>query len=210
MNPGTIMLVGLIAAHFMLKDRITRYRALGGAGILLGLWLLAIGAPESGAYPDSLIGDAFFLSGGILWALYTVVLKIWPTDPITIIARITVLSLVGILVALPVLPPISFEGVPTDVLIYQGAWQGFLSSIVALILYNRGVALMGAARAGVTNAIIPVISTILAFVVLSEIPTPIEALGLAAILTGIAIAMFMNSKPKLPIPGAQPTGPQKI
>ena len=93
-----------------------------------------------------------------------------------------------------------FSNVPTGMLSTQAVWQGMISSVIAIIMFNRGVGILGPARAGVLNAIIPVLSTILAFVFLSEVPTLIEAAVLLAILLGIGVAMFLS--PKKPEPDA--------
>ena len=190
--PGTIMLTSLIGSHFFLNDKMHRYRLIGGGAILTGLWLLAIGAPDTAA--QSLKGDLLFFAGGLMWAIYTMLLRIWPVNPIVVTARVALISMLLLSVFSPLLPAAGFDNVEASVMVQQGLWQGFISSVLGLVLFNRGVALMGPARAGVTNAIIPVISTILAFFILSEVPTPVEGLGLMAILAGIGIAMFMVPK----------------
>jgi drug/metabolite transporter (DMT)-like permease len=192
--PGTIMLASLIASHFFLRDKLNRFRAIGSVGIILGLWLLASGTPQGEGMENSLTGDLLFFAGGLMWAAYTLLLRVWPMDPIVVTARVAFMSLLCMILLAPWLPGTDFSDVPTSTLWTQGLWQGMISSVVAIVLFNRGVALMGPARAGVTNAVIPVVSTILAFVVLSEEPTPVEALGLLSILAGIGIAMFMSPK----------------
>lgn len=203
--PGTIMLTSLIGSHLFLGDKMHRFRLIGGGAILAGLWLLAVGAPETAAASQSLTGDLMFFTGGLMWATYTMLLRVWPVDPIMVTARVAFVSLLLLTVLFPVLPDTGFGTADTNVVLLQGLWQGVISSVLALVLFNRGVALMGPARASVTNAIIPVISTILAFLILSEVPTTIEAMGLASILTGIGIAMFMAPKKK-----ALDATPQKI
>lgn len=196
--PGTIMLASLIGSHLFLGDKMHRFRLIGGGAILAGLWLLAVGAPETATASRSLTGDLLFFTGGLMWATYTMLLRIWPVDPIVVTARVAFVSLFLLTILSPILPEAGFNTVASNVVMLQGLWQGVVSSLLALVLFNRGVALMGPARASVTNAIIPVISTILAFLILSEVPTTVEAMGLASILTGIGIAMFMAPKKKAP------------
>jgi len=194
--PGTIMLTSLFASHFFLKDRLNRYRLLGAAGIILGLGLLASGAQQIAGAPASTTGDLLFFAGGIMWGTYTLLLRVWPMDPIVVTARVAFVSLAWVSIIHPFMPDADFSAVPTDMLVTQALWQGVISSVVAIILFNRGVAIMGPARAAVLNAIIPVVSTVLAFLILSEIPTFIEAIGLVCIMAGIAAAMFLTPKPK--------------
>jgi len=194
--PGTIMLASLFASHFFLGDRLNRYRFMGAVGILTGLFLLATGTPQVAGEPSSLIGDLLFFTGGLMWAAYTLLLRVWPMDPIVVTARVAFVSLVGLSLLHPFTEEVDFSGLSTTMLVSQSVWQGMISSIFAIILFNKGVAILGPARASVTNAIIPVVSTMLAFLVLSEVPTTKEALGLVSIIFGIAVAMFLTPKPK--------------
>jgi len=191
--PGTIMLTGLFASHFFLGDRLNRFRVLGAIGILIGLVFLAFGAAKGGN-SASIIGDLMFATAGVLWASYTLMLRVWPVDPVVITARVSFVSLFWVGLALPFTGMPSFSEVPTDMLTMQIIWQGTISSVLAIILFNKGVAILGAARASVLNAIIPVVSTALAFFILSEVPTGLEQAGLLSILVGIFVAMFMKPK----------------
>lgn len=202
--PGTIMLASLIASHFFLGDKLNRFRLLGAAAISAGLLFLATGSPQVAGAPSPLLGDLLFFAGGLMWASYTLLLRVWPMDPIVITARVAFVSLVAMAALLPFLPNADFSLASTEMLATQAIWQGMISSVVAIILFNRGVALLGPARASVLNAIIPVLSTLLAFLILSEVPTIIEAVGLVLIMTGIGVAMFLSPKPD----GRQPA-PQK-
>jgi len=194
--PGTVMLTSLLVSHFLLGDRLNKYRMFGAAGIMLGLALLAIGTPQIAGEPSSLKGDLLFVLAGLLWASYTLLLRVWPMDPIVVTARVTFISLVGLIVIQPFTPATDFSQIPNSMLAMQAVWQGVVSAIIAIMLFNKGVAIMGPAKAAVLNAIIPVVSTFLAFLILSETPTVVEALGLGAILCGIAVAMFLTPKPK--------------
>lgn len=194
--PGTIMLTTLIASHFLLNDRMHRYRFIGAGGIVVGLFLLAVGAETAEGTPSSLIGDLLFFSGGILWAAYTMLLRVWPMDPVIVTARVGLMSMIWVAALYPFTNGVDFSDVPSGMLGFQALWQGAISAVIAIVLFNKGVAIMGASRATVLNAVIPVISTILAFVVLSEVPTGTEQLGLLVILLGIATAMFLKPKPR--------------
>ncbi|MCK0069267.1 DMT family transporter [Kordiimonas laminariae] len=189
--PGTVLLFGLLSSHFILKDRLTRNRLLGGCAIITGLGLLAFGG-SSGGDQASLLGDALFFVGGLMWGTYTLMLRIWPTDAILLTARIALVStfIMGAYYLVTNQP--GLEVLPTRTIIFQGLWQGALSGALAVILFSKGVALMGAAKATVINSLIPVISTVLAFFILKEIPNMLEAIGLIFILGGITIALYVR------------------
>lgn len=193
--PGAVMLVSMVASHFLLGDTLTRNRLIGATAIVTGLLFLSLGSPDQGTGQSSLFGDGLFLFAGVLWAGYTLLLRIWPMDPIVVTARVSLISLVGVLIAYPFSNGLDFSDTTTSMLAMQAAWQGVLSAVVAIIFFNKGVAILGAARAGVVNAFIPVVATLMAFFVLSEVPTIMEQAGLLFILSGIGVIMFLKSKP---------------
>lgn len=200
--PGGVMLVSLIASHFLLQDKLTRNRVIGAGAIIAGLIFLSLGSPEQTGAKSSLFGDSLFLLAGFLWAGYTLLLRIWPMDPIVVTARVSLISLVGVLLAYPFSGGVDFSDTPTSMLLTQAAWQGVLSAVVAIIFFNKGVAILGAARAGVLNAFVPVVATLMAFLILAEVPTVAEQIGLLFILSGIGAIMFLKTKPT-PTPAPQ-------
>lgn len=190
--PGTVLLVSLMAAHLWLGDKLTRLRAFGAVMILFGLGALAGGA--SGGL-GTLFGDMLLMAGGISWASYTFLLRHWPMDGLTVASRVAFLSL--ILVGGLALAGYGegLTAVPLKALALQGLWQGILSAIVALLMFNRAVAILGSGRASIINALTPVIAVLLSFLVLDEVPTLIEFAGLVTIMAGIAIALGIRIKP---------------
>jgi drug/metabolite transporter (DMT)-like permease len=190
--PGTVMLVSLVAAHLWLGDKLTRLRGFGAAMILIGLGALAGGA--SGG-PDILLGDLLLMAGGVSWASYTFLLRRWPMDGLTVASRVAFLSL--LLVGGLALAGYGegLTAVPLKTLALQGLWQGILSAIVALLMFNRAVGILGSSRASILNALTPVIAVLLSFLILNEVPTSLEFAGLVTIMAGIAIAIGIRIKP---------------
>ena len=59
--------------------------------------------------------------------------------------------------------------------------------IAAYILFNRGVALLGASRAAVYNCVTPLVATLIAMVSLGERPGLGHLLGGVLIVTGVLL-----------------------
>lgn len=182
--PGTMMVTSLVAAHFLLGEKMTPQRTASVAVILLGLVLLVVGAGAG-----AMTGDLLFVAGGLMWASYAFLLRRWPTDSLVVAARISVLSLVctGVGAALGFADGIMEMSAET--LLTQGLWQGVLSAILALVLFSNAVGYLGSGRAATLNALIPVIAVSLSFLILGEKPGVIEWLGLLGVIMGIAGAM---------------------
>src|SRR5690606_30078106 len=71
-------------------------------------------------------------------------------------------------------------------------WSGvlyaaLLSLVAAYILWNEGVARLGAARASLYNSLVPFVATLVAFVALGERPGILHLLGGGLIVSGVLL-----------------------
>ena len=67
--------------------------------------------------------------------------------------------------------------------------QGFLGGAVPIFLYARSVSFLGASRASMFVALVPVLSVVLGIVLIGEIPTAMRLAGLAIVLIGFRFAI---------------------
>ncbi|MFC3050354.1 DMT family transporter [Kordiimonas pumila] len=198
--PGTVMLFTLTVSHFWLKERLTKQRVLGAAIIAAGLLCLSIGASTGAAHKaNSWIGDCLFVLAGLLWGTYTTLIKRWPMPPLTVAARIAFVSC-ALMGTYHVFwgPETHFLAMPVETIALQVLWQGVFSAVVAIIFFNKAVAILGSGRTSVLNASVPAIVVVLAVIILGEIPNQIEQLGLLAIISGIVIAIMAKTAPLAP------------
>jgi drug/metabolite transporter (DMT)-like permease len=77
------------------------------------------------------------------------------------------------------------EAPPAEVAI-QAIYQGVMVSVVALIAFNRSLALIGR-RSPAFTALVPVIATLLAIPVLGEVPDPRHVGAILAIGAGVLL-----------------------
>lgn len=189
--PSTVMIVGLVAGHFVLGDRLSWHRIAGALLILAGIATLAGSSLGDG---KSFIGDLLFMAGGILWGTFTVLMKRWRLNALTATARVSVLS--GLLL-LPVTVShwSTIMALPVGELLLQGVWQGVMSSVVAVILFGHAIATLGAGRASVLNTATPGVTLLLAILVLGAEPGLPEWLGLALIVSGMGTALKISVRP---------------
>lgn len=144
-------------------------------------------------------GDLIVFGAMIAWAFYTLWLRGFPPD-IDRIGLMAAQIVVGLIVLIPLYQWERMSGV---VPIWNGtsfaalAYLGIFPSVAAYLLYNIGVARVGAARAGISVHLIPVFGVILAVVFLNEHIHAYHALGIAVIAAGIACAMRIGSAPRL-------------
>jgi drug/metabolite transporter (DMT)-like permease len=71
----------------------------------------------------------------------------------------------------------------------QVAVQGIFAGLLALFLFARAVTALGAGRASTFPALVPGLTMVIGFIVLGEIPSYTQLVGLAIVVLGFRFAM---------------------
>jgi drug/metabolite transporter (DMT)-like permease len=87
--------------------------------------------------------------------------------------------------------PKGLDTVPLSMLVVQGLYQGIGPTIVAMLLFLRAVAILGAERTGALVALVPVMAGLGAVPLLGEPLTVWLLLGLAL----VSIGAYASSRP---------------
>ncbi len=134
-------------------------------------------------------GEVLLLGAVVTWAAYTLLFRRWtlPISPLRLTAWTMYTGTPGlVLVALPALARTDWHRVS-----YAG-WGGMLyaallSLVTAYVLWNRGLAVLGAARTVVYNTLVPLVATVIAMVGLGERPGVIHIVGGVLIIGGVLL-----------------------
>ena len=162
-------------------------RLLGYGAIIGGLVALVAGnALVSGAPSPAGIG-ALVLAAA-MWAVYTLRFHRTGLTPLQAAALVSLWSALLFLPAYFLLGLSHLGEASLRELAFQALYQGCLMSAVAIITFNRAVALLGAGAAAAIVALLPVIASVMAIPVLGEIPTPLEGAAIAVIAFGVILA----------------------
>lgn len=186
--PGTMpIFTGLLAALF-LGDRLSGPRLAGFAVIVAGVVLIAGGALLQRG-DQTWIGDLMFLAAGMAWSVYSVAFQKSGLTPWQGMAWVAAVS------AILVLPlwalcggPARIAAAPWTDLALQAVVQGALSGVVALWAFTLSIRHLGAARAALSGALVPVLSALGGYVMLGERPGLVALAGAGAIGLGIVLA----------------------
>lgn len=138
-------------------------------------------------------GELWMLAAVPTWAVYSVLLRRRPQS----LPQRSTLAL-SVVIGLAWMTPLVL--ISPDVLVVEWtpavaggvAYIGVGASVVAFLCWNRGVALIGPARAGAYLHLMPLFGAMLAFVLLGEALWAYHAVGAALVFTGIALAQFAN------------------
>ena len=74
----------------------------------------------------------------------------------------------------------------------QAAYQGVLVGALSLILYTRCVALLGPMRASLFVPLVPIVTAVGGIVLLGELPSALEWIGMLTVIGGMAVAMNLR------------------
>lgn len=167
--PGMQPFLVTALAWAMMGARPSRMRLFGLIPIAAGVACVAV--PQlAGAHsgPATLEGDLLLLCGSIAWATYSVLVKKWLVDA-WLLTRFVALA--SCLVYMPIYAlalPKGLDQVPMSMLLLQGLYQGLGPTIIAMLLFLRAVAILGAERTGALVALVPVMAGLGAVPLLGE------------------------------------------
>lgn len=135
-------------------------------------------------------GDTLVMCAVLIWALYTVCLRLRP--PIHALSLLALTFAVGVVV----LAPFAFAEMSTRAIVWSPqsvaaiAYVALLPSLAAYFLYNRAVAEIGAADVGQSISLQPLLGALLAAAFLHEPLYKYHFVGMALIAAGIALPLF--------------------
>lgn len=177
-----------------LGERMGARQWLGVAISFCGVYLIATqGRP---AVPSFNIGDMMALASMMMWAGYTVLLRV-RRDPLSTIEFLVLVCAFGLIYMLPwVLWEATFN--PTLSLSPVGFLAVLYSAIGSLLLAYAGwsyvVRRLGAARAGVTLHVMPAMGVGFAALFLGEYPRWFHFAGIVLILAGVRASLASSSR----------------
>lgn len=189
--PGTMPLFVAILAFALLRERMQWDRVAGLSLTVLGIAVLLgneIWRPGTDTGGNAVAGDLLFLLAAFMWACSTLAMKRGGLAPLHGTAVVAVASLLLYLPPYLMLTGRHVLSLPLAEAVFHGFYQGVMTSIVSLIAYMRGIALLGPARGSAFSALVPVLAALLGIPVLGEWPAPTTWIAVALTATGVVLA----------------------
>jgi drug/metabolite transporter (DMT)-like permease len=188
-QPACAALSGILLASVLLREKLTARRIAGAAGIIVGL--LVFGAEALATIGTHGVGgDLLFVTAGVFWGLFGVLLRLWQISGQRAIGVTAILSIV-------VYAPAYLIIYGVHDFIRMGLWenllqivtQGVIAGALPVFLFARAVALLGAGRASTFPAMVPVFGVIIGFLGLGIVPSLAQLAGMAIVLIGFRLAL---------------------
>jgi drug/metabolite transporter (DMT)-like permease len=185
-GPSAVLLFTAALSWIVLGERLGRGQIVGMVVVLAGV--ATIGAPALLGAGEIGWGHGLFVIAGVCWAVFTVAARAWRVDALVATAIVSVLSLAYLPVYVALFGARLLSAPPATVVL-QAIFQGFLTGVVALVLFMRAVALLGAGRASLFVAVVPAMGALLAAPVLGERLTAFTLFGAALVSIGMILAV---------------------
>jgi drug/metabolite transporter (DMT)-like permease len=182
--PGVMPLMVAILAALVLKEALTPRKDAGLVLIMVGA-VTIVWATGGTLGTRQNIGHALFLCAGLAWAAYTVAMRRARLDGLHAAAIAAVASLVCYVPVYAILSRGRLFDAPAADVALQAVVQGVLTAIVALLLYGRMVAILGATAGAAFVALTPAATALLAIPVLGEWPSVTDWLAIGLISAGV-------------------------
>jgi drug/metabolite transporter (DMT)-like permease len=183
-----VMIVTL--SWIVLGERLSPLQLIGVAISLSGvLAILSQGSLEMLAKLELNRGDVLVVLSMLLWSIYTVCLR-WRPSGLHVLTFLFVISCIGDAFMFPfyvVETSLGRSMAFSALNIAAVVSAALLSSVLAYVFWNRGVAQVGASVAGLFIHLVPVFGIILAGLFLDERLQAFHVAGIALILTGIYV-----------------------
>lgn len=185
-QPSCAAIGGLLLATAVLGEKLPAQRAAGAAVIVIGLVVIG-GEALATIGTHGLLGDFAFASAGLLFATFSVLLRLWHITPMRAVMATSVVALVD----LPVhWLAFGFERMLALGLyenLVQAVAQGIFAGAGAVYLFTRSVVTLGAGRAAVFPSLVPGFTLLIGFLALGEVPGLAELAGFAIVLIGFRL-----------------------
>jgi len=180
---ATVPFMAAALAWFLLREKMSIHTAVSAAACLAGVAIVVQGGFGSG----NLFGDGIALLMTAGNALYMVLIRVFHNTPVVFAGAVSALQLfvVGWFVGEPLL----VSSKDAYLLLLFGA-----SFAIAVILWTEGTKLIPAAEAGLLGTAETPFATILAWLIISELPPMASLIGGAVVLSAVVTHAALNTR----------------
>lgn len=186
LNPGVMAVTSMFLGWAYCREPLGAARSIGVGITLLGTALFACFAGPLA------IGHGFLVTTGIMWAGYTLIVRLTGISALQAAAVVAVGSAILYLPVYLVALPKQLATAPFADVVMQAGFQGFLVSVVAIYAFNRSAELLGPATGATLPALIPVVTLVLGVMILGEVAGTTQVM--AASLVGLGVALILAGR----------------
>lgn len=194
--PGALPFATAVIAWLWLGQAPSRLQRMALGLVLAGIVLTTADTLSHGTQITGLqlVGDALFLCGSSSWAVFTLLLRRYPMQPLAATVATTLGSAVAYLPLWWLFLPSTLAQAPATEIVMQALYQGVLVVFVAMLLYTFAVRQLGPQTVALLMAVVPGLSALAAVPVLGEPLSLLALAGLAAVTGGAVLGARQGPK----------------
>jgi drug/metabolite transporter (DMT)-like permease len=187
--PGALPFATAVIAWLWLRQKPSPSQRIALLLVFVGIALTAADTFSHGAHltGTQMFGDLLFLCGSSSWAVFTLLLRRYPMEPLTAAVTTTLGSAILYLPVWWLFLPSTLNQAPLAEITMQAAYQGVLVVFVAMMLYTFAARRLGAQTVTLLMAIVPGMSALAAVPVLGEPLSLLTMAGLGAVTMGAVL-----------------------
>ena len=190
---GPVPILTLFLGAFLLKTAIETRKLAGAILIIISSAVLGFGASDF-MLAQSWIGDLCFIFGGLCFAIFVTLSRLWKINTLDIFFCG---SVVNAAIYVPIwyfLLPSGFAMTEPSVVILQSIYQGLLPNLIGLVFIAHASKTAGADVTAAFMAVVPGLGAILGVILLSE-KMPLTSWGAIIGLTFGLLLMALKLPP---------------
>lgn len=191
LTPGSMIAFTAVLGRWIARETLSAARIAGIVAILAGMALATSDALSGAIGPLAL---ALFVLGGLLWAVYNVTTKHAAAGALHATAIVSVGSALLYCPLYLVVRGGAVLHAPVAAIATQAIYQGVLMSVLALYCFSRAVVALGPAIGATFAALMPLLATLEAALLLGERSHATALAGIAVVTAGM-IASLMRRRP---------------
>jgi inner membrane transporter RhtA len=151
------------------------------------------------------VGFAFAFANAVLFSIYIVLAdRVAKRPGLSGIDSLAAAMLVAAVVIMPIGGWQAAPAITDPIVLLAGVGVGVSSSVIPYVTDQLAMARLPRATYALMIALLPAVATVIGIVVLSQIPTPPEIVGLALIIAGVALHRPGEPAPDAAAPDAEP------
>ena len=187
---GSIPLFTALGGWLLTRQRLAWQRMAGLVLIVIGL--ADFGLSDFAMLAASWRGDVLFLIAAVMWAVHTLAFQRCGLTPWHGAALFNFWSAVLLLPVVAIFGAPKLLTAPWTEVAFQALGQGVMAGLLGLVTYMAAIARLGAARASLSAALVPLLTALGAAALLHEPLTASTLVALPLVMTGVALASGMS------------------
>ena len=186
--PGLIPVFVSILSIVLIRNRLSKNKVIGLWMIILAIVLLF--SKEIAVMDHLPEGDLYFILAAFFWALYSVLINIWHITPWQATCSLAFITALLYLPVYMIFLPKNIDQAALSEIGLQVFYQGFLATIIQMLLYVKAVKIIGAQGMGSFMALVPVLAGVFAVIFLHEPATWYLWAALSLVSVGVFISHY--------------------